>query len=63
MDRDNLTFVNQSASQSVEEMALPTFELEGRMAESNFAIFPLTMVHRYYAKENHPQDLERGYHT
>jgi hypothetical protein len=44
-------------------MALPTFELEERMAESNYAILPLTMVHRYYATEEHAPDLARGYHT
>lgn len=51
MDSEILTFVNQSASQPVKEMALPTFELEERMAESNFTILPLTMVYRYYATD------------
>jgi len=32
-------------------MALPSFELEERIAESNFIIFPVTMVHRYYATD------------
>jgi hypothetical protein len=51
MDRETLTSVNQSASQSVKEMALPAFKLEEGMAESNFTILPLTMVHRYYATD------------
>jgi hypothetical protein len=51
MDRETSVSVNQSTSQSNEKIALHTFELEDRMAESNFAILPLTMVHRDYARD------------
>jgi hypothetical protein len=51
MDRETFVSVNQSTSQSIEKIALHTFELEDRMAESNFAILPLTMVHRDYARD------------